>query len=138
MAFTTMRRRLIALALAALLSAAALCTLDACAGGGETYRTITSDEAAKMLQEESIKFIVDVRTPEEYEAGHIPGAINIPVESIGDEPPSMLPATDELVMVYCRTGKRSAQAAQQLVDLGYTNVVDFGGIESWTGEVVTD
>ena len=138
MALSTIRQRVIALALAALLSAATMCALCACAGGGEPYQTITSDEAAQMMQEESIKFIVDVRTPEEYKAGHIPGAINIPVESIGDEPPAMLPATDELVMVYCRTGKRSAQAAQQLVDLGYTNVVDFGGIESWTGEVVTN
>ena len=138
MVLATMRRRFIALALAALLSAAAICSLCACAGGGEPYRTITSDEAAQILQEESIKFIVDVRTPEEYAAGHIPGAINIPVESIGDEPPAMLPATDELVMVYCRTGRRSAQAAQLLVDLGYTDVVDFGGIESWTGEIVTD
>ena len=139
----TMIRRITISCISLSLLAAGLLALAGCAGGSgsEPYQTIDSNEAARIMQEESIKFIVDVRTPEEYAAVHIPGAINIPVESIGDEPPGMLPspddAPDDLVMVYCRTGRRSAQAAQLLVDLGYTNVVDFGGIESWEGEVVT-
>ncbi|MGI6220498.1 MAG: rhodanese-like domain-containing protein [Coriobacteriales bacterium] len=135
----TMIRRITISCISLCLLAASMLTLIGCAGGNgsEPYQTIDSDEAARIMREESFKFIVDVRTPEEYAAGHIPDAINIPVESIGDEPPAMLPAPDELVMVYCRTGRRSAQAAQLLVNLGYTNVVDFGGIESWEGEVVT-
>ncbi|MDO4542798.1 MAG: rhodanese-like domain-containing protein, partial [Bacillota bacterium] len=76
--------------------------------------------------------VVDVRTPEEYEEEHITAAILVPVESIRDEAPSMLPDKEANLLVYCRTGVRSEQAAKELVALGYNNVYDFGGIVDWT------
>ena len=85
---------------------------------------------------EPAHFLVDVRSPEEYAAGHIPTAINIPVSQIGDRPP-----TDDrnaLIVVYCASGARSARAAAVLDGLGYLRVVDFGSISRWTGSVVTD
>ena len=75
-----------------------------------------------------------MRTQEEYEAAHIPGAICIPNETIGGEEIPELPDKEQLIMVYCRSGNRSKQASGKLVKLGYTNIVDFGGINSWTGE----
>lgn len=82
--------------------------------------------------------IVDVRTPEEYAEGHIPGAICIPNETITGEAIAELPDKDQTILVYCRTGRRSAEAGHKLADMGYTNVCDFGGITTWQGEVVTD
>lgn len=100
-----------------------------------SYHLITSEEAAAMMEKETAYTIVDVRRPDEYAEGHIPGAVNIPNEEIGSERPSGLPDTDRLLLVYCRTGRRSRQAAEKLVSLGYTRVYDFGGILSWKGEV---
>ena len=80
--------------------------------------------------------LVDVRTPAEYESGHIPTALNIPVDVIGTRPPAVDKAS--LVVVYCRSGNRSATARKLLVDLGYTNVVDFGAVSRWEGELVTE
>ena len=99
------------------------------------YKKITSDEAKNiMLTEKPI--VVDVRSLEEYNEGHIPGAIVIPNESIGTEQPKELPDLDQVILVYCRSGNRSRQASQKLYDMGYTNVYEFGGIKDWTGETV--
>ena len=82
--------------------------------------------------------VVDVRRADEYVSGHIPGAILIPNESIGTEKPEQLPDKDQIILVYCRSGNRSKQAAQKLADMGYTNIYEFGGINTWTGEVITE
>ena len=82
--------------------------------------------------------ILDVRTKEEYDAGHIAGAILVPNETIVDKQPELLPDLDAEILVYCRSGNRSAQAAKKLIAIGYTNVVDFGGIIDWPYEVVTE
>ena len=79
--------------------------------------------------------LVDVRTPAEYESGHIPTAVNIPVDVIGAKPP--VRTKDALIVVYCRSGNRSATARQILMDLGYTNVVDFGAVSRWEEPLVT-
>ena len=101
------------------------------------YSQITAKEAAAMMEEESGYIILDVRTPEEFADRHIPGAINIPNETIGTEEVPDLPDKEQLVMVYCRSGNRSKQASEKLVALGYTNIVEFGGINDWTGETVS-
>ena len=102
-----------------------------------TYRQITMQEAVEMMEKEENYIILDVRTHEEFAAGHIPGAIVIPNETIGTEEIARLPDKDQLIMVYCRSGNRSKQASDKLVALGYTNIVEFGGINSWPGETVS-
>ena len=116
-----------------------LLLLTGCAAQSKesTYRQITMEEAVTMMQEESDYIILDVRTSEEYSEKHIPGAINIPNETIGSEDIPELPDKDQLILVYCRSGDRSKQAAAKLVKLGYTNIVEFGGINDWTGETVS-
>ena len=103
-----------------------------------TYRQITIDEAVTMMKEESGYIILDVRRPDEFAAGHIPNAINVPNESIGTTEIPELPNKDQLIMVYCRSGRRSKEAAEKLTKLGYTNIVEFGGILDWKGEIVTE
>ena len=111
--------------------------LAACGASSKpSYRQITADEAAQMMQEETDFVLLDVRTQEEYASGHIPGAICIPNETIGSEEIPELPDKDQLILVYCRSGNRSKQASQKLAEQGYTNVVEFGGINGWTGEIV--
>ena len=90
-----------------------------------------------MMEEESDYIILDVRTEEEYCEKHIPDAINIPNETIGFGEIEELPDKDQLILVYCRSGNRSKQAAEKLAELGYTNIVEFGGINDWTGETVS-
>ena len=102
-----------------------------------TYRQISMDEAITMMEEESGYIILDVRTPEEFADKHIPGAVNIPNETIAAEEIPELPDKDQLILVYCRSGNRSKQASEKLAALGYTNVVEFGGINSWPGETVS-
>lgn len=102
------------------------------------YKQISTEAAITMMTEETNYIILDVRTAEEYAAGHIKDAINIPNETIGDEEISELPDKNQLIMVYCRSGNRSKQASQKLTNLGYTNIVEFGGINTWTGEIVTE
>ena len=102
-----------------------------------TYRQITMEEAVTMMEEESGYIILDVRTAQEYSEKHIPGAINVANESIGTEDIPELPDKDQLILVYCRSGNRSKQASEKLVKLGYTNIVEIGGINSWPGETVT-
>lgn len=103
----------------------------------DTYRRISMQEAVEMMEKETGYVILDVRTRQEYDSGHIPGAILIPNETIGTDELPELPDKDQLILVYCRSGNRSRQASDKLVKLGYTNVVEFGGINSWPGEVVT-
>ena len=103
-----------------------------------TYRSITMDEAVDMMAKETGYIILDVRRPGEFAAGRIPNAINVPNETIGTEEISELPDKDQLIMVYCRSGRRSKEASEKLVKLGYTNIVEFGGILDWKGEIVTD
>ena len=125
--------RVAAAAVAALLAA----LLAACGASSKpSYRQITADEAAQMMREETGFVLLDVRTQEEYASGHIPGAICIPNETIGSEEIPELPDKDQLILVYCRSGNRSKQASQKLAEQGYTNVVEFGGINGWTGEIV--
>ena len=102
-----------------------------------TYRQIAMQEAVEMMEKEENYIILDVRTHEEFGAGHIPGAIVIPNETIGTEEIPQLPDKDQLIMVYCRSGNRSKQASDKLVKLGYTNIIEFGGINSWPGETVS-
>ena len=113
--------------------------LTGCAAPAEeiTYRQINMDEAITIMEEESGYMILDVRTPEEFADKHIPGAINIPNETIGTEEIPELPDKDRLILVYCRSGNRSKQASEKLAALGYTNIVEFGGINDWPGETVT-
>lgn len=100
-----------------------------------SYRQIDMGEAEKMMKEETEYIILDVRTPEEYKEGHIPQAINIPNETIGTKDLPELPNKNQLIFVYCRSGNRSKQAAGKLSKLGYSNIVEFGGIIDWKGEI---
>ena len=102
-----------------------------------TYRQITMDEALNMMAQETGYIILDVRRADEFAAGHIPNAINVPNETIGTAEILELPDKGQLIMVYCRSGRRSKDAAEKLVKLGYTNIVEFGGILDWKGEIVT-
>ena len=117
----------------------ALLLLAGCGAQSEesTYRQINVEEADAMMEEESGYLILDVRTAEEYSEKHIPGAINIPNETIGTEDIPELPDKEQLILVYCRSGNRSKQASEKLVKLGYTNIVEFGGIHDWTGDTVS-
>ena len=102
-----------------------------------SYRQIGMDEAVAMMDEESNYILLDVRTPEEFREKRIPGAVNIPNETIGTEEIPELPDKAQLILVYCRSGNRSKQASEKLVRLGYTNIVEFGGINDWPGETVS-
>ncbi len=101
------------------------------------YRQISMKDAVTMMAEEENYIILDVRTEAEYAERHIPNAINIPNESIGSEEIPDLPDKEQLILVYCRSGNRSKQASAKLAALGYTNVVEFGGINDWPGETVS-
>ncbi len=118
----------------------ALLLLSGCVSeGGEsdTYRQVTMDEVVALMKEESGYVILDVRRPDEFAEKHIPGAVNIPNETIGTAEIPALSDKDQLILVYCRSGNRSKQASEKLVALGYTNIVEFGGIIDWTGETAT-
>lgn len=129
-----MKRRLPTL-LACLTALALL--LSACSSAGDAYHMIDAEEAKAMLEEGGAT-LVDVRSNTEYEEGHIPGALILPKDDIGTQPPALLPDKDAAIIVYCRTGVRSKEAAKKLVNLGYTNVYDMtGGIEKWTYDTVT-
>ena len=121
-----------------ILSALLLTGCGASAQDNLGYRQITMEEAAKRMEQEPAAIILDVRRPDEYQAGHIPGAINIPNETIGREELPQLPDKDQTILVYCRSGNRSKQASEKLAVLGYTQVLEFGGILDWPGQVVTE
>lgn len=130
-----------------LLLSAVFCFVTGCSGanqktGGsdkaQSYTQISQEEAREMMTKDDGHIVVDVRRQDEYDARHIPGAILIPNESIGTEQPEELPDLDQIILIYCRSGNRSNQAAQKLFDMGYTNIYEFGGINTWTDEVVTE
>lgn len=118
---------------------AALLLIAGCAAPAQEsgYRQVTAEEAIALMEEESGYIILDVRTAQEYSEKHIPKAVNIPNESIGTEEIPALPDKNQLILVYCRSGNRSKQASEKLAALGYTNIVEFGGINSWPGETVS-
>lgn len=98
------------------------------------YKQISQDEAKAMMARDDGHIIVDVRRQDEYDEGHIPGAILIPNESIDKERPKELPDLDQIILVYCRSGRRSKEASEKLAKMGYTNIYEFGGIITWPGE----
>jgi rhodanese-related sulfurtransferase len=99
------------------------------------YMNITAEEAKQIMDREEGYIILDTRTQAEYDEGHIPGAIVIPHDEITDRAEEELPHKDQLLLVYCRSGRRSKLAAEALVKLGYTNIKEFGGIIDWPYEV---
>ncbi|MDD4503043.1 MAG: rhodanese-like domain-containing protein [Clostridiaceae bacterium] len=103
-----------------------------------TYENISAKEAKEIMDEKNGYIILDVRTEAEYDQGHIPNAVLLPNETIGTEEIDILPDKDQLILVYCRSGNRSKQAAAKLVNLGYTNVYEFGGIIDWPYDIVAD
>ena len=105
-------------------------------GASASYEQISGAEAKALMDSESGYIIIDARTQEEYDQGHIPGAILIPEYEIADRAEKELPDKDHLILVYCRSGRRSKIAAEELVKLGYTNVKEFGGIIDWEYEIV--
>ena len=99
------------------------------------YVNITAEEAKRIMDSEEGYIILDVREQDEYDAGHIPGAILIPYTQIAEKANEMLPDKEQLILVYCRSGRRSKIAAEALAELGYTNIKEFGGIIDWPYEV---
>ncbi len=100
------------------------------------YKQITQEQAKEMMARDDGHIIVDVRRQDEYDEGHIPGAVLIPNEEISTERPAQLPDPGQIILVYCRSGRRSKEASQKLADMGYVNVYEFGGIIDWTGDIV--
>ena len=112
--------------------------LTGCEEQSMSYTQISMEEAVSMMEKETDYIILDVRTAEEFAGKHIPGAINIPNETIGSEELAELPDKNQLILVYCRSGNRSKQASEKLAALGYTKIYEFGGINDWTGETVSE
>lgn len=104
-------------------------------GSSASYQQVNAETAKELMDTEDDYVILDVRTQAEYDESHIPGAILIPHDTVATAAESALPDKGQLILAYCRSGNRSKQASQTLVDLGYTNVVEFGGINSWPYEV---
>lgn len=98
-------------------------------------RHVSMNDIVKIMEENKDYVIVDVRTPDEYKEGHIPNAINIPNETINETVYNKLKDKNQLILIYCRSGSRSRQAAYKMQKLGYTNLVDFGGIINWKGKI---
>lgn len=100
------------------------------------YQQITQDEAKKIMDSKVEHIILDAREQDEFDEGHIPGAVLLPYTEIENKAEDMLPDKDALILVYCRSGRRSKIASESLVKLGYTNVKEFGGIIDWPYETV--
>ena len=126
-------KKLVFLLLAVMLLTA--CGQDINNDQGAVYMNITAEEAKQIMDTEEGYIILDVRTQEEYDEGHIPGAIVISHEEIEEKAKDVLTDKDQLILVYCRSGRRSKIAAEALVELGYTNIKEFGGIIDWPYEV---
>ena len=114
--------------------------LSGCGKHGETeqeavYLNITPQEAKEIMDSQQGYVILDVREQDEYDAGHIPGAVLLSYTQIEEKAEELLPDKDQLILVYCRSGRRSKIAAEALVELGYTNIREFGGIIDWPYEV---
>ena len=127
--------------------AALVLTALGCGGGNSSaaeqakeqpaaYRHISSEEAQALMEKETGYIILDVRTKEEYDSGHIPGAVLLPNEEINGTRPEMLKDLDQVLLIYCRSGHRAGLAAEKLSKLGYRKVYNFGGVMTWTGELV--
>ena len=115
----------------------ALLVLAGCKGEKTmTYEQITQEEAKRIMDTQTDYVLLDTRTDEEFAQGHIEGAIMIPEYEITDKAESVIPDKDTLILVYCRSGRRSKIASMLLVELGYTNVKEFGGIIDWEYEIV--
>ena len=126
-------KKLVFLLLAVMLLTA--CGQDKENDQGAVYVNITAEEAKQIMDTEEGYIILDVRTQEEYDQGHIPGAIVISHEGIAEKAKEVLTDKEQLILVYCRSGRRSKIAAEALVELGYTNIKEFGGIIDWPYEV---
>lgn len=111
--------------------------LTACSGKAG-WETISPEEAKSLMEQETEYVLLDVRTQEEYDAGHIQGAILLPDTEVEEQAETVLGDRQQLILVYCRSGRRSAASAEMLAKLGYTNVKDFGGIINWPYETVTE
>ena len=122
-----MRKRSFALLLALVL------LLTACAQAA-SYEQITQEEAKQIMDTTNGYILLDTRTREEYDQGHIPGALLIPHTEIAERAEEELPDKDQVILVYCRSGNRSKQASEALAELGYTNIKEFGGIIDWPYE----
>ena len=132
-----MRQILLFAALAASLALLSGCALSRAKEDKATYQKISAEEAYEMMASQEV-VVVDVRTRDEYDGGHIENAILVPNESIGSEMPEALPDKEATLLVYCRSGRRSKDAAQKLLELGYQSVYDFGGIIDWLYELVKE
>lgn len=114
----------------------ALLLLTGCGGGEEeaSYQQISQEEAKEMMNTQEV-IILDVREQDEYDSGHIPNAVLLPVGTIDeDAAAAVIPEKDSTVLVYCRSGNRSKTASSALAELGYTNIYEFGGIKTWPYE----
>ena len=131
-----MKRIILAISVALML----VSLLVGCNDGAQknAYEQITPAEAKALMDSEDGYVILDVRTPEEFAAGHIAGAILIPDYEIGERAESVLTDKEQLILVYCRSGRRSKNAANELAKLGYTNIKEFGGINDWKYGTVTE
>ena len=130
---TDMKKVIAAVGIAAL--AAALFLMF---GAGHRYKSLTVDAAVRVMESTSGYLIVDVRRADEYADGHIPGAVNVPLDDILEGQVDLLPDKEQTLLVYCYAGRRSKTAAEKLAELGYKNAYEFGGIVDWPGEVVKD
>jgi len=122
--------------LLALLLALTMALCAAC-GSKTDYQTMEINDAAEMIAADDGHLLVDVRTKEEFEEKHLPGAILLPVDDIKDGKLERLPDKSQIILIYCRTGRRAKDAAEYLAKKGYTNIYEIGGIIDWKGETVT-
>ena len=118
------------------LISASVLNLFSCGGNNASYEQISQEKAKEIMDTQTDYIIIDARTEEEFAGGHIEGAILIPEYEIAQKAPSLIPQKDILILVYCRSGRRSKIASEELVKLGYTNVKEFGGIIDWQYEIV--
>ena len=110
-------------------------------GSGERYKSLTPDEAERIMRANDDCMVVDVRTWAEYDGGHIPGAVCVPIDDIRDHPETVaetFPDKHQVLLIYCYSGRRAADAAKLLASMGYTNAYEFGGIVDWTGDIVAE
>jgi len=131
-----MKRGLILLLFAMVLASCGKAPAEKPAETGAAFQTVTAEEGKAMLEEDPVIILLDVRTPEEFAEGHIAGAIRITDSELEAEAPRQLPDKDAKILIYCRSGRRSRASAQKLVDMGYTQVYDMGGIIDWPYEIV--